>query len=86
MVVREMVVGQDNVVAVAVEVEVESPRGEVAAHRCPHHKAMEAVSMGLACWVAVGVDSCATYRRSRMPTYDEPDLVVRGRMSYDARA
>jgi hypothetical protein len=81
---REMVVGQDNVVAV--EVEVDSPRGEVAAHRLRRHKATEAVSTGLACWAA-GVDSyCATQRRFRLPTYDARDLVVGGRMNFVARA
>lgn len=74
---REMVVGQDNAVAVAVEVGVDSPQGEVAAHRLRRHKATEAVSTGLACWVAAGVDNyCATQRRFRLPTYDARDLVV----------
>jgi hypothetical protein len=43
---HETVVGQDN--GVVVEVEVDSPRDEVAAHRRPRHKAKVAVSMDLA--------------------------------------
>lgn len=73
---REIAVGEDNVV------EVDSPQDAAAAHRHHHHKVMEAVSMGLAYWVAEEVGSCcATLRRSRLPTYDERNLVVGGHMN-----
>ena len=76
---HEMVVAKDNVVGGVVE--TGCPPDEVAAHRQHRHKAMEAVSMGLAYWLAEGVRSCcATHRRSRLPTYDERDLDVGGRM------
>lgn len=76
---HETEVAKDNVVAVVVE--VGCPPDEVVAHRQRRHKAMVAVSMDLAYWLAEGVRSCcATQRRSRLPTYDERDLDVRARM------
>lgn len=75
-VVRILLMTEDKVV------EIESRPDEADAHRRRRHMVMEAVSIHLACSAAEGVDSCcATLQRSRLPTYDERDLVVGGRMS-----